>query len=216
MEKIIQITCVGAESIPIESLSLFQGNLKTLSEPQFKKLKASIIKHGFSFPVFIWKSKKNNYIIDGHQRLFVLQKMIEEGWHIKDNRVPVVWIEAKDQKQAKEKILLAASQFGKIDIEGLYEFVEIEGLDFQELKEIVDIPNINLDYIFGPPEKKLKKERDKDNDLNSEEDLLTNYLIVYFDTVEDFVAVKELIGLKGLRRSISFNQLEEAIRKKGA
>lgn len=150
MEKTVRITCKGADVLPIKVLTSFQGNLKTLAEKEYKKLKTSIEKHGFSFPVFIWKSGKTNFIIDGHQRLLVLQKMVEEGWKIEGDMVPVDWIEAKTKQEAKEKVLISASQYGRIDIESLYEFVEMEGLDFKDLQLTVDLPSIDIAKVFGP------------------------------------------------------------------
>ena len=40
----IRITCKGADTVPLDSLIPFQGDLKTLSEPNLAKLKASILK----------------------------------------------------------------------------------------------------------------------------------------------------------------------------
>jgi hypothetical protein len=47
MAKEIRITCQGADRLPIESLETFQGNLKSLSEKEYKKLRASI---GYGIP----------------------------------------------------------------------------------------------------------------------------------------------------------------------
>jgi hypothetical protein len=147
-EKIIRITCQGADTLPIDSLLAFQGNLKSLSEKEFDKLSKAIIKAGFSFPVFVWRDGDENYIIDGHQRLYVVKKMVEGGWGIEgDGRIPVDWIHADSRKEAKEKVLLAASQYGRIDMESLYEYIETEELDFESLKEMVDIPTIKLEVF---------------------------------------------------------------------
>lgn len=143
--KTIQITCKAAAMISIEKLEAFQGNLKTLSEKEYKKFRAAIEKHGFSFPVFVWKSDKTHFIIDGHQRLNTVRQMVKDGWTLKENLVPVDWIEAKTKKEAKEKILLAMSQYGKYTEESLYEFIQIEGLDFDEEKAKLALPQIDLE-----------------------------------------------------------------------
>ncbi len=143
--KEIKITCQGADWLPIEELENFQGNLKSLTEGKYKKLRASIEKHGFSFPVFVWRNGKKNCVIDGHQRLFVIMKMMSEGFTLDNGKVPVDWIEAKTEKEAKEKILLAMSQYGAYDNESLYEFIEITKLNFEDVKEEIDLPMINLD-----------------------------------------------------------------------
>jgi len=146
--KEIRITCKAAASISIDKLEAFQGNLKSLNEKEYKKIRAAIEKHGFSFPVFVWKSDKNHFIIDGHQRLNTVRQMIKEGWALKDNLVPVDWIESKTKKEAKEKILLAMSQYGKYTGESVYEFIQIEGLDFGEEKTKIALPQIDLEKYF--------------------------------------------------------------------
>ncbi len=143
--RIIEITCTGAELIPVDKLQAFQGSLKTLDQKRYKKIRRAIERHGFSFPVFVWKSGEDHFIIDGHQRLFTVREMIRDGWELKDNLVPIDWIQAKTKKEAKEKILLAMSQYGKYDEESLYEFIEMEGLDLEGLKEEIDLPQVNLE-----------------------------------------------------------------------
>jgi hypothetical protein len=140
----IKITCKGADLVPISDLQEFQGTLKTLSDTEFKKLKQSIVKHGFSFPVMVWKRGESRLIVDGHQRLFTLKKMLSDGYSIADNKIPVVWVEAENEKEAKEKILLAMSQFGKYTNESFYEFINLGDLNFQELKMEIDLPMIDL------------------------------------------------------------------------
>ncbi len=128
------------EQVNIKELENFQGNLKELQESEFKKLSKSIEKYGFKIPIFVW----NNKILDGHQRVFVLKKQGYNG------TIPVVRLEAKNIKEAKELILLINSRYGKITDEGLYEFIETGDLDFDELKELVDLPEIDLeDFEMG-------------------------------------------------------------------
>jgi len=51
--KKIRITCDAAITMPIDDLEAFQGKLKSITEAEFEKLKAAILKYGFSFPVFV-------------------------------------------------------------------------------------------------------------------------------------------------------------------
>jgi DNA modification methylase len=130
----IPIHCDPAlKTKPIKDLANFQGNLKSLSKPEYEKLKASILKHGFFVPVFQWEGK----ILDGHQRLFVVHN---EGWEL-DGDVPIVDIEAKDEAEAAEKVLLLSSTYGKVEPQGVYEFTEKYGLDL----EMIDLPDFNFD-----------------------------------------------------------------------
>lgn len=139
-KKIIQIKCKGTNSININQLKDFQGNLKELRESEYNKLKNSIIKNGFRIPVFVW----NNNLLDGHQRIFTIKKMCENGYELKE-KIPVIEIEAKDKKEAKELLLLINSRYAKITNEGLYEYLETNELNFDNLKLELDLPEIDLD-----------------------------------------------------------------------
>lgn len=142
-EKIIKITCKGADLLPIDSLMTFQGNLKTLSEKKYLKLRRSLESHGWSFPVQVWRNNGENCIVDGHQTVFTARKMLTDGWKIKEGLVPIDWIEAKDKKEAKQKILLRMSQYGDYDNESFYEFISTEELSFDDLKLEINLPQID-------------------------------------------------------------------------
>jgi DNA modification methylase len=68
--------------------------------------------------------------------------MISEGWSI--DPIPVVEIEAENEKEAKRLVLLISSRYGHVTDEGLYEFIMTSELDFNELKEEVDLPEIDF------------------------------------------------------------------------
>lgn len=138
----IKITCKGSAYIPIDQLLNFQGNLKKLENSEFEKLKRSIEKYGFSFPVFVWK----NNILDGHQRIFVVRKMLEDGHTIDD--IPVVEIEAKNKKEAAEKLLLLNSQYGKITDIGFDDFINDYDLDITNYDDLLNIPDIDLNTYW--------------------------------------------------------------------
>lgn len=136
--KKISIRCKGTSAIPLESLQNFQGNLKDLKEPEYRKLRKSIEKYGFRFPIFVWKE----FILDGHQRIFTIKKMIEEGFSI--DAIPVVEIEAENEREAKHLVLLISSRYGHVTDDGLYEFIMTSELDFSELRDEIDLPEIDF------------------------------------------------------------------------
>lgn len=84
----LKISCDTKDLLHIDELEQFQGQLKSLDDAGLKKLMKSIIKYGFSFPIFVWK--KN--ILDGHQRLAAVKKLIDEGHEIVGGKLPVVKI----------------------------------------------------------------------------------------------------------------------------
>lgn len=145
MANKIRIACKGANLVSISKLEHFQGDLKTLSEKEYKKLKKTIETSGFSFPLFVWKDKRGCYkVVDGHQRLLTIQKMIKEGYLLPEDKLPVAWIEASSEEEAKKKVLLATSQYGRYTEESVYEFISEGGLDYPELKLEIDLPQINM------------------------------------------------------------------------
>ena len=141
----IKITCKGSGYLPIEKLETFQGNLKTLDKSEFEKLKRSILKHGFAFPVFTW----GNYILDGHQRIFVVLYLIaQEGYSI--GKIPIVEIEASDKAEAAEKLLILNSRYAKITDDGLYEFLNDMSVDISAMADDLNLPDIDMDkFISG-------------------------------------------------------------------
>jgi len=139
MDKVIKITCKGSASVPLDTLQNFQGNLKTLEKPALEKLKRSLLKYGFAFPVFVWGKE----ILDGHQRIFAAKDLIKSGYTI--GKIPVAEIEADSKKEAGEKLLMLNSHYAKMTDEGLYEFLNDCDIDISGLTDDLELPDINLD-----------------------------------------------------------------------
>src|SRR6266498_719707 len=143
--KAIAIRCTAAVNLELSELKPLQGGLKELSDANFEKLKRSILKHGITFPFFIWQSEGDNYILDGTQRDRVLTRMGKDGFEIP--RLPCALIQAKDKKDAAEKILLISSQYGKMTNNSLEDFPAENDLDLPELQDELELPSINLEYF---------------------------------------------------------------------
>ena len=139
MGKQIRVTVDSEERlrrVPLESLQRFQGNFKSLRREEYEKLRDSIERYGFFVPVFCWREK----ILDGHQRLFVVEK---EGWEL-EGGVPVVDIDAKTEKEAAEKLLILSSTYGKVDPQGTYEFTSEHDISLEEF-DLPDLPDFDLE-----------------------------------------------------------------------
>ena len=129
--KEIRVTAHGADILPIDALIEFQGNLKTITRANLDKLKRSILKHGFTAPIFVWKGV-DNHILDGHQRLKALVEMRQEGYNIP--LLPVVYIDADSEVHAKEKLLYITSQYGEFSTDGFTAFAEGLDFDFSDIR----------------------------------------------------------------------------------
>ena len=117
-----------------------QGGLKERTDIDYDKIKLSICKFGFSFPFFIWKSGKTNYLIDGHGRFATLCKMQKDGYLIPP--LPVVYIQCKNKTEAKQKLLRLNSTYGHLTKESVLEFAEDIDLNFDEIA----LPDSVIDF----------------------------------------------------------------------
>lgn len=165
--KTIRIACEGSLAVGLDELAELQ-HYKDLTQKDYEKAKNSILELGFSFPIFIWEENGIKWIIDAHQRKRVLTKMRdEEGYTIPS--LPAVRIQAVDRKEAKKKILAQESQYGKIQEEGLYEFVNEDGfvLDTGDLASFVEIDEFEFEYGTEQKEEAAKPEGEPDKECES-------------------------------------------------
>lgn len=145
----IENRIIKNQLVNIDKLTPFQGKLKALDDKNFNKLRKSMIQEGFSFTVHVWENSGVIYIIDGHQRISVLTQMKKQGFKVPE--IPCAFISAGTYRDAKKLVLLAISQYGKIQKDGFQEFVEGEDFDFDDY----DFPDLtfDLDGLFGDEKK---------------------------------------------------------------
>ena len=122
---VIKVPDIRIELIDYTTWVPIQGNLKDLYTDNFERLKNSLKQKGGFVPAFIWLDKGIPKILDAHQRhrLFVAENV--EFEHIdgtRDKRYPCVIIEAENLKDAKERLLVISSQYGRMTQEGHDEF----------------------------------------------------------------------------------------------
>lgn len=149
-------------NIPVDQLKPFQGELKKLSEENFNKLRNEIIEDGFNFAPHVWKTDGGYFILDGHQRIYVLSQLKKQGYQVGD--VPCNIVEADSIEDAKRKVLQAVSQYGKLTNEGYLEFTHDLDLDFTNF----DLPD------FTPPDlpdlETDSEQNEKDDDIPEVDD----------------------------------------------
>lgn len=157
---------------PITEFQATQGELKFLSEENYKKLKDRIEARGFDIPVYVWIDDDGaKHLLDGHQRKHVLET---EGWL---NPVPYLVIKADSKEQAAERLLEITSQYGTITQEGIDQFIATF-----ELPEMEVLSHTNFDGVFDfsveqpehdTPEKgELEVEPESDVEVVSREGVL--------------------------------------------
>ena len=141
----IKIKCEGAATLDLDQLEPLQGALKPLSDTNYEKLKQSIVERGFSFPFIVWqqtaRGKKRRYrIMDGHQRDIALKRMRDDGYTIPP--LPVSYVKAKTEKEAREGILLISSQYGEWNASSINTFIEDFDIDIDDLAPILAIDKL--------------------------------------------------------------------------
>lgn len=120
-----------------------QGDLKDLSEENGLKLKGVLEKRGFKQPLNLWKKDDGQfYLMDGHQRLRVLQQfdMNDDGSY----DLPYFLTEAENEQEAKAQLLEITSQYGTITYDGLDQFIAEAELPEAEVFEAVHFDALNL------------------------------------------------------------------------
>ena len=138
--KTISIKCETKDYLKLEDMTVMQGNLKLREDADYEKIKKSILTYSFSFPFFIWRSGKTNYLIDGTGRHDCLLKMQKDGYIIPP--LPVVYIQCKNKTEAKQKLLRLNSQYGKMTKESVLEFADDLDLNFDEIA----LPDTTIDF----------------------------------------------------------------------
>lgn len=134
--KVIENKVINCQMKPLDYFQPFQGELKKISEKNLKKLKESIIRKGFTAPLFIWQDK----ILDGHQRKIALESLAYDGYQV--DGIPYVEIKADNEKDAKEILLTYVSQYADISKDGLAEFINLGGLDAIDLSSFIVMPKL--------------------------------------------------------------------------
>lgn len=168
--KAIKVACEGVEAIDIAKMKELQGDLKSLSTENYAMLKKEMLDTGFAFPIHLWldKSTGTRWIVGGHQRKRTLESMRQEGYKVPP--VPVVYVHAKDIKEARRRVLQDIAQYGQVEHEGLYEFMTEAAIAPGDLAASFKIPEIDMpafnaeffhDDVTGSEEEK-KNERDYD------------------------------------------------------
>jgi len=114
-----------------------------LSETNYNKLKKEILELGFSEPLSVWRQGENNFLLNGHQRVRTIRRMVEDGYECPE--LPVNWVEAADENEAKRKVLALTSQYGTLESQGLYEFISDSDISVDDIEESFHFPEIKLE-----------------------------------------------------------------------
>lgn len=146
--KTIEIKCKSAIELSLDELHVLQKDLKSLSKEDYEKYKKQIVETGYAFPIKAWLDPEEKWqIVGGTQCFRTLCQMRDVEGYIIPN-LPVSIIEAKDLREACHRVMQDASSYGKMEREGLYEFMQMAAMSAEDLKKNFRTPDVNQDSFI--------------------------------------------------------------------
>lgn len=119
----VNVNIESKEWANLENLNIIQGDLKSLSEENYQKLKLQILDEGFISPFYVWDDNGTLNLLDGTQRKITLERMLSEGIGMPE-KFPIIKIPARNANHAARLILAISSQYGKVSEESINKFNE--------------------------------------------------------------------------------------------
>lgn len=111
--------CSTQDELQLGELEPFQGALKKRSDAVIQELADNIQEEGLLMPFVVWRTPDgHNKLLDGHGRLLALQKLGTPS----DYAVPVIFVDADNENQAKQALLQIVSSYGNISKKGALAF----------------------------------------------------------------------------------------------
>lgn len=118
----VQIKCNTSDTVKLQQLTLFQGDLKKRTPRVVHQLANSIRDEGLLMPFAVWLHDDVYTLLDGHGRYNALMDLALEDNSIFEQNFPVVFISADTEEQARKELLQITSSYGTITKEGAAEF----------------------------------------------------------------------------------------------
>ncbi len=205
MDKTIRVECEAKTTMPLDSLVPFQDKIKILTRDNYEKGRQLILDHGITLAKHVWVNNKKNFLIDGHQTRDILIKMRdEEGYKVP--KIPVVLVKAKNLREAKLKVLAAATGFGTFDELALEKYLAKNKIDIDYALARFEFNQVNLKELAKDMEKVAPLPDGKTTGPNmkvSSDDV--HQVQLYFDTAshKEFLEACEALSEKYGTENIS-------------
>ena len=174
-------------------IPLQNDNLKSTTDEEFKRLEKSFENNGNISVLHVWDNKGKLYLLDGVGRKQFFEKKEQEGIKIPE-KVPCIFIDFKNKREALKAILVYSSQYRTINEDGLVEFLNTNNLlnYFPDMLKELELPNIDLEKLDLDLD-------DTDPDMDDEDVSLNEKVKHYFSKekmseafLEDFPKFKTL------------------------
>lgn len=183
MQK-IQIRVGEKRTVDIDNLEEMQGGLKDLSKENYERLKKEILESGFAFPLFVWRDGGRDKLLGGHQRLRTLKTMRRMGYSVPP--IPVIDIEADDEREARRRVLQDASQYGTVNEDGFAEFLAESKFELDFAESSFRLPDMKWDKFFDSNAPEIALPEDKKEQRSASEGVKQVVLKFDADTYSKF------------------------------
>lgn len=130
-------------------------NPRIMDEPQMKRLKNGLKKHGLIGASIVWNRRTGN-VVRAHQRLKALDML--EGSQDYELRVTVIDVDEREEKQLNVQ-LNNTSMMGEWDLDKLGEMFESDNFTAEEL----GFSDLDIDIMFNGDERFSELFRDNDD-----------------------------------------------------
>jgi DNA-directed RNA polymerase beta subunit len=163
----LRITAQGQGVVSVKDLTPFQGKFKELTEKNAGKLRNQILESGFCSPVVIWKKDGKKFIVDGHERVLVVQQMLDDGVIRLDEvsmerkeglMLPYSEVFPADEREAKMMLLSFCSSYGTVSKKHVKKFLGGTKLLEEDLQVVFNFPDLLPAVNDDNTEKASKKE----------------------------------------------------------
>ena len=168
-----------------------QGDFKELPSEAKAKLMVSVLANNFTQPFYAWKDDQDGliYCLDGKHRTIILLELIEQGYQVPD-LLPTTFIHCENKQEAAKLVLIYSSIYAKITQQGLFDFIEMYELQYSQLSEEVNIPEMDWGKFIGDQARDFSTQ----NDELLIDDFLTDMTLKLTFSKEDYLGVKSKIN----------------------
>lgn len=150
----LQSRIIKTEDVYWKQLQFIQQEgFKDFPPEARQKLRQSILSNNFTQPFYVWQSPDGIiYCLDGYHRIKELKELASEGVEVPE-KLPATFIECESKQEAAKLVLVFSSIYARITETGLFNFVDQYDMDWNIIKEMVDIPSIDpveVESLFNP------------------------------------------------------------------
>lgn len=157
---------ISSELVSWKDFEFIQSkDFKNLSNEAHDKLKKSIIENDFVESFKCWRHEDKIFCLDGYHRIKVLKELKAEGHDIPE-MFRADFIDCKDKQEASKLVLIYSSFYAHITEEGFLKYLQENDLDFEDVREMIDIPDFNLEKF----EIENLTSEVKEDDFNAQEE----------------------------------------------